>query len=371
MDGQELLLNSANQKGTGSADSLSGQATARPPMTMTETSPVYSGTSGQQAASGLSGQATPRPPMTVDGVQSPTANAAQQTANGQTITLPNGQIVAMPSIAQYAPASNGATLPAGVTDHSPEIQAMYAAQLEGQIQSLINAYNQNYSTLEAAGNKIDDQYNAQNNAFATDFERTRRNNNMAADLSGLNTGGSSQMALAQQANYLSGSGQINAAQANAHKEHEQAMANLKTDLSNQISSALSQANYQLASALLQEANRIDSANQTASQQALQNAEIMASYGNFSGYASIYGQDIADNMQQFWVQTHPDYAYTNGLITANQYYQLTGTQAPGSTPPTQYVYVTKPESETPETPENLDPDGTFGGEHDDWVNGHKQ
>ena len=49
----------------------------------------------------------------------------------------------------------------------------------------------------------------------------------------------------------------------------------------------------------------------------------AEYGDFSGYAAIYGQGIADSMRDVWIAQNPMVAYSTGAITAEEYQMLTG------------------------------------------------
>ena len=49
----------------------------------------------------------------------------------------------------------------------------------------------------------------------------------------------------------------------------------------------------------------------------------AEYGDFSGYASVYGQGVADAMRDIWVAQNPMVAYHTGAITADEYMMLTG------------------------------------------------
>ena len=49
----------------------------------------------------------------------------------------------------------------------------------------------------------------------------------------------------------------------------------------------------------------------------------AEYGDFSGYAAIYGQGIADSMREVWIAQNPMVAYSTGAITADEYMMLTG------------------------------------------------
>lgn len=68
----------------------------------------------------------------------------------------------------------------------------------------------------------------------------------------------------------------------------------------------------------------DRANQLASD--------LANYGDFSGYAELYGQDAADAMAKTWATANPLPAYLNGQINEDEYYQITGEYPIGYTPP---------------------------------------
>lgn len=222
------------------------------------------------------------------------------------------------------PAEN---LPAGVSDYSAEIAQLYDAQMAAQAQALETAYNQNLEAANYAKSQIDPAFNKQGNDLATQYERTRRNNNLRADMNGLNTGAASQMDLAQQSNFLDAFGKVRAAQAQATTEADRQIANLEIAYKSQVAQALAQNDYQKAAALMQEYQRRDNAAEEMRRynqaQAEQDAKIKAAYGDFSGYASLYGQDTANAMKQFWAMNNPDYAYSMGMITAAQYEQMTG------------------------------------------------
>lgn len=248
------------------------------------------------------------------------------------------------------PAEN---LPAGVSDYSAEIAQLYDAQMAAQAQALENAYNQNLEAANYAKSQIAPQFTAQGNDLATQYERTRRNNNMQADFNGLNTGAGSQMALAQQSNYLNAFGKVRAAQAQAETEANRQIANLEISYKSAVAQALAQNDYQKAAALMQEYQRRDNAAEEMRRynqaQAEQDAKVRAAYGDFGGYADIYGAKTANAMREFFLQANPDYAYANGLMGADQYYKLTGREAPGSSPRVVYRYITP--RQTPE--ENSD------------------
>jgi len=63
----------------------------------------------------------------------------------------------------------------------------------------------------------------------------------------------------------------------------------------------------------------------------QEAATLAKYGDFSGYAAIYGEDTAKSMREYWIAANPDAAYKMGLVDAGRYFALTGKYAPGQTP----------------------------------------
>lgn len=67
------------------------------------------------------------------------------------------------------------------------------------------------------------------------------------------------------------------------------------------------------------------------QQKQQKADDLAKYGDFTGYEEMYGKDVADRMRNTWAAANPGAAYINGVITADQYYTLTGSYPPGYTP----------------------------------------
>ena len=146
---------------------------------------------------------------------------------------------------------------ASVPDYSNEINAMYDAQKQSQLSQLEGAYNQNVSTMQGEKAKIAPLYNTQANDLATQYERTRRNNNFRADLNGLNTGTASQMDLAQQGNYLKGYGQLRASQAEAERAVDQRIADLEIDYKNAVAQAIASNDYQRATALLDEYKRRD------------------------------------------------------------------------------------------------------------------
>lgn len=64
------------------------------------------------------------------------------------------------------------------------------------------------------------------------------------------------------------------------------------------------------------------------QRAQNEAAARAKYGDFDGYAALYGTETAGKMREYWIAANPSAAYAMGLISIERYYTLTGT-APSS------------------------------------------
>lgn len=51
------------------------------------------------------------------------------------------------------------------------------------------------------------------------------------------------------------------------------------------------------------------------------AAARAKYGDFGGYAALYGDETAERMKNYWIVSNPAAAFNMGLITAERYYAL--------------------------------------------------
>lgn len=58
--------------------------------------------------------------------------------------------------------------------------------------------------------------------------------------------------------------------------------------------------------------------------ALSEAQTRAKYGDFSGYAGLYGEDAAEGMREYWISANPLEALNMGLISPERYMALIGT-----------------------------------------------
>ena len=133
------------------------------------------------------------------------------------------------------------------------------------------------------------------------YERNRRNFNRQAAGSGLNTGTASQAALAQNSTWQRDYGNLRTAEADALARADQQMAALETQYKSAVAQAIAENDYNRAKALMDEYG-----NQENRDAAM--AKTLASYGDFSGYARLYGDDVANNMAQYWISQNPKLAY---------------------------------------------------------------
>lgn len=243
-------------------------------------------------------------------------------------------------------------------DYTKEISDLYDKAYASRLAQLQSGYDEVQRALAAAGERIPRAYQEQSNALAAEYERQRANMNERLAASGINSGAGAQAALAQSTGYLNSAGQIRQAQADAQADLEREIASQEAQYQNAIAQALADNDYQRAVALTQEMkdyqsramqiaqmglgigqNRISAQTQALSadqQTALDRAKTLASYGDFSGYASLYGQDAANNMRDVWLAQNPQFAYMTGNMSADDYYRLTGQYAPGTQP--RYTYT---------------------------------
>lgn len=213
------------------------------------------------------------------------------------------------------------------TDRIGAVNSMYDAQKQSQLSQLENAYNQSKSAQQAAKDQISPTYQQKANDLAVQYERNRRNFNQQAAGNGINTGTASQAALAQNSMYQRDYGELRGAEADALTAADRGLADLETAYQNNIRAAAAENDYKRAAALLDEYKNQYSRD-------LQRAQTLASFGDFSGYSTIYGDTEANNMFNAWKASNPDLAYRTGSISADEYYRMTGKYPAGySTPST--------------------------------------
>lgn len=210
------------------------------------------------------------------------------------------------------------------------VNDLYDAKRQSQLTQLESAYQASRAEAEAARDKLPGQYQQQANDLSAQYERNRRNFNLQAENSGLNTGTASQAALAQNSAYQRDMGALRTAQADAMTEADRGIADLERQYQANVSSAIADNDYQRAQALLNEYNN-------GYTRDLNTAQTLAAYGDFSGYASLYGQETADSMAALWRAQNPELAYNTGRMSAEEYRAVTGKYPAGYTAPVRYSY----------------------------------
>ena len=223
---------------------------------------------------------------------------------------------------------------------------LYDAKQQSQLTQLESAYQASRAEAEAARDKLPGQYRQQANDLAAQYERNRRNFNLQADASGLNTGAASQAALAQNSAYQRDMGALRTSQAEAMAEADRGIAELERQYQANVSSAIADNDYQRAQALMNEYNNGYSRD-------LNTAKTLAAYGDFSGYAGLYGQETANSMAALWKAQNPELAYNTGRMTAEEYKAVTGKYPAGYQPTYTPGYnpAPKPTPEPEPVPEN--------------------
>lgn len=199
---------------------------------------------------------------------------------------------------------------------------MYDQQTQASMNGLKAAYDQNLASQQAAREQIGTSYQNAANNMQAQYERNRRNLNQQAAANGINTGAGSQQQLALQNVWNRDYGTLQGQQAQAYTNADLAIAKLQTEYQNAIQQAQAQGDYRKMAALL------DDYNNEYNRQ-LQNAKVLASYGDFSGYNGIYSPDQITNMRNTWISSNPQLAYNLGLISAEEYARMTGQSASGS------------------------------------------
>lgn len=271
---------------------------------------------------------------TVPGAASPTNAAAGTTpAAGAAAAAPTSP--ATPTTPAAGTGATGGTqtnqglLGSGYnTARTDAINQIYDAQRKAREEELKAAYDRSMSDYQAARDKIAPEYQKQANDLSVQYERNRQNFNNQAAATGINSGTASQAALARGGEYQRDFGNLRTAEANATAEADRQMANLTAEYQANIRAALADNDYKKAQALLDEYNN-------GYQRDLKNAQILAEFGDFSGFHNLFGEAQAKNMEAVWRAQNPELAasldYASGKIDAEQYRQLTGKYPAGYIP----------------------------------------
>lgn len=235
---------------------------------------------------------------------------------------------------QYGDLSNGVNLNLGegyglnfgsgsysmdISDASQYLRDMYAQQIAAELASLKSTYEQNLADISAQDDLISSTYAQQRNQAAAQNDLQRMQMNEYGIMRGLSSGASGQMALAQSAALQGSLAQLGTQEAQSLSDNALSRQKLTIAYRNAADQAAAEGNAKLASALYdeyvrqqelalqQQAAAQEQANWEAKfqyqqqQDSLENAasmaELLAGFGDFSGYKALGYSDAQIAMMQ--------------------------------------------------------------------------
>lgn len=197
-----------------------------------------------------------------------------------------------------------------------KIGDLYNQQYNAKAASLKNDYDMSVAQARNLQSQIAPQYQQQANSLASNYERQRRNMNLQALNSGLNTGTALQQQDAYNRLYQQNYAALRGSEAQAQTEANQKIVDLGTAYQNQLNQARAAAENDKAAALIKDQN-------TQNEWYEQQAKLLSGYGDFSGYEQLFGADTAKQMKEVWIIQHPEQALGAGLIDKKRYKKITG------------------------------------------------
>jgi len=205
------------------------------------------------------------------------------------------------------------------SDTSSQIKNLYDQQYNSKAAQLKTAYDQNVSKAQVEQQKIAPQYQTSANQLATQYARNRRNTNLQAMNSGLNTGTAVQQQNALNTAYQNNYTGIRNQEAQAQTEAGQKLVDLGVNYRSDLAAEKASAENAKAVKLIDNQNTLNNWYDTQ-------AKLLASYGDFSGYEKLYGKAAAQQMRDVWIIQNPETALGAGMISANEYKTITGKTA---------------------------------------------
>ena len=140
----------------------------------------------------------------------------------------------------------------GYSDMTKYLEDMFAQNLESELAALKSAYDTNVAELESQNDKIAEQYRAARNQAAAQNEIEKQSMNERALATGLNTGTSGQIALAQNMAYQGNLGNLYASQAQDQAAGNRALAELLREYNTNVNRTTANINAQKAEAIYNE-----------------------------------------------------------------------------------------------------------------------
>lgn len=261
--------------------------------------------------------AVPLTPKSTAAVQENTvaAPAITQTSAPATTQATTTQTTqaAQPTITVSAPSVNS---------HKAYIDDLYAAQREAALSALEAEYTAAIGELERQKAAIAPAYqSARNQTAGVNAQESRAMNEMF-NAAGLSSGGRAQGAIAQSNVLQSELGALQQAETQALAEIESQRTQVAAQYQAKVREAIMNNEMEKAAALYDEAIRYDNAMTSAAKEDAKlklemqksDAELRAGFGDFSGYASLYGwtpEQLAEYEAAYIEATKPKYSGGGG------------------------------------------------------------
>lgn len=204
------------------------------------------------------------------------------------------------------------------------IGKVYNAGLDTQKKALLDAYNTNTAAQSQQKQNIQQNYAAANYDVGVQNNRNAANQTQFANVRGVNTQAGSQHQLNLANARANATGALAFQQQQALQEAERQQQLMTTNYQNQVQAAFADNDYKKAAALLD-----DYSNQRKWRD--EQAQILASYGNFDPYKELYGEEAAKGMHNVWLRQNPDTAYKLGEMDPYTYHDITGRWPAGFNP----------------------------------------
>lgn len=211
-------------------------------------------------------------------------------------------------------------------DLSDQLRKQAAAEVESALADLKGAYTKGIAAYDAQQDKLPERYRAAMNSAAAQSAMAKKAFDEQAAASGLNSGASGQAALDASAVYQGNLSNLHQSRASDMAEIDRAKADLTAQYETAVAKAKAEGDASLAKALYQEMIRVqglqreddqiaydrgrdtladqrydqqysDSRADTEYERKAQSAAIRAQFGDFSGYAELWGipQDTVNAM----------------------------------------------------------------------------
>lgn len=255
------------------------------------------------------------------GATTPAATTPTSTESTSIVAQPESTTAAdlsatTPTTSTSSLATGNSTIDDYNAGREQRLRETFDAGKQSAIAALQTAYDRSRVELEAARDKIPGMFQERGNEVASEYERQRRNNNIQAAATGINTGAGSQMQLAQSNAYQSAQAGLRESENEALIDADQGLVNLKMDFENKVAEAIANNDYELAKMLFDEYG-------DQYQRIMTQAQHLAEFGDFSLFKMLYGEQEAANMERSWMLENPDLAWTLGKITKEDYFKMTG------------------------------------------------